>query len=104
MNEHTLKRSDGSSKKDSDEGGIEFEGVYIDDDPTASMVVMRRFLFYNDDTHVAPQVRAPTFKVEKTSCLANGDTISNNGLNPDNSVTTKSNKSARRVTLFEGKT
>lgn len=92
-----LKNLHGPSKKDPDEGGIEFEGVHIDDDPTASMVVMRRFLFLNDEI---PQPRAPTFKIEKA--LANGcDTISSNGLYPDNTLTTATNKSSRRVTLFE---
>lgn len=73
--------------------------MHIDDDPTASMVVMRRFLFYTDDS---PQLKPPVFKIEKS--LANGDSISSNGLNTDNTLTlsTVTNKSARRVTLFEG--
>lgn len=90
--------SDGPNKNDPDEGGIEFEGVHIDDDPTASMVVMRRFLFYTEDS---PQMKPPAFKIEK---LSNGDTTSTNGLsNMDNTLTTVTNKSSRRVTLFEGK-
>lgn len=95
-----LKNLHGPDKKDPNEGGIEFEGVHLDDDPTASMVVMRRFLFYTDD---APQFKPPIFKVEKTGCLTNGgDTISSNGINMDNTLTTVTNKSSRRVTLFEG--
>lgn len=94
-----LKNLHGPSKNDPDEGGIVFEGVHIDDDPTASMVVMRRFLFYNDDT---PHVKPPVFKIDKT--LTNGDSImSSNGLNNENTLTlsTVTNKSSRRVTLFE---
>lgn len=100
-----LKNLHGPSKKDREEGCIEFEGVYIDDDPTASMVVMRRFLFYDDD--IAP-ARPPTFKVNKISGSSNcGDTISSivgNGTSgADNSLTCATQKSSRRVTLFEGK-
>lgn len=89
---------DGPNKNDPDEGGIEFEGVHIDDDPTASMVVMRRFLFYTEDS---PQIKQPVFKIEK---LVNGDSVSSNGLsNMNNTLTTATNKSSRRVTLFEGR-
>lgn len=89
---------DGPNKNDPDEGGIEFEGVHIDDDPTASMVVMRRFLFYTEDS---PQMKQPVFKIEK---LVNGGSMSSNGLsNIDNTLTTATNKSSRRVTLFEGR-
>lgn len=96
--DNPLKNLHGPNKKDQNEGGIEFEGVYIDDDPTASMVVMRRFLFYDDD--VAPhQTKAPVFKVDKIA--ANGDTVMTNCLN-DNSLTVATQKSSRRVTLFEG--
>lgn len=70
----------------------------MDDDPTASMVVMKRFLFYSEDS---PQMRPPTFKIEK---LVNGDSVSFSGLsNMENTLTTATNKSLRRVTLFEGK-
>ena len=99
-----LLRTDGPAKKDLDEGGIEFEGVHIDDDPTASMVVMRRFLFYTED---APQhtttttTNKPIFKIEKA--IANGDTISISASNIDNTLTTVTHKSSRRVTLFEGR-
>lgn len=91
-------------KKDLDgEGGIEFEGVHIDDDPAASMVVMRRFLFYNsDDLH---QFKVPSLKVDKIA-ISGGDTISADGSNnlmDSTNLTTVTNKSARRVTLFEGK-
>lgn len=85
--------SDGPAKKDSKDGGIEFEGVHIDDDPTASMVVMRRFLFYRDED---PKFSLPTLKVDGL-----GDNLSVNCINNENSLT-KSNKSGRRVTLFEG--
>lgn len=69
----------------------------MDDDPNASMVVMRRFLFYTDDL---PQpTKPPVFKIEKS--MANGDSVSS--LNMENTLTTATNKSSRRVTLFEGK-
>lgn len=97
IKDRPLKNLHGPSKADQEEGGIEFEGVYIDDDPTASMVVMRRFLFYNDDA-LAPAHRPPTFKVDK---ITNGDTLTSS-IN-DNSLTIATQKSSRRVTLFEGK-
>jgi len=105
-----LKNLHGPSNKDSDEGGIEFEGVYIDDDPTASMVVMRRFFHYDDDEYYYSQqenqttrssranLNAPTLKIDKLAS-ANGDTIS--AIN-DNNLTVATQKSSRRVTLFEG--
>lgn len=72
--------------------------MHIDDDPTASMVVMRRFLFYTEDS---PQMKPPAFKIEK---LVNEDSVSSNALsNMDTTLTSSMNKSARRVTLFEGK-
>lgn len=92
-----LKNLHGPSKKDKEEGGIEFEGVYIDDDPTASMVVMRRFLFYEDD---APQNKPPALKVDRLA-IANGDTVSMAAIQ-DNNLTVATQKSGRRVTLFEG--
>lgn len=95
-----LKNLHGPSKNDPDEGGIVFEGVHIDDDPTASMVVMRRFFFYNDDS---PQSKPPVFKIDKT--IPNGDPIVGNNCltTTDNTLTlsTMTNKSSRRVTLFE---
>lgn len=92
-----LAHEDGPSKKDSDGGGIEFEGVHIDDDPTASMVVMRRFLFYTEDS---PQMKPPVFKIDKS---LGADESSTNGLNLEDTLTLSSvtNKSLRRVTLFE---
>lgn len=68
----------------------------MDDDPTASMVVMRRFLFLNDET---PHFKPPTLKLDK--CSMNGDNSSCNGITLDNTLTTATNKSSRRVTLFE---
>lgn len=97
-----LKNLHGPAKKDPDEGGIEFEGVYLDDDPTASMVVMRRFLFYSEDSpQLQPEhAKVPSFKVEKSPNA--GDTVSTNGgINMDDTLTTVTNKSSRRVTLFE---
>lgn len=86
---------DGPFKKE-DDGGIEFEGVHIDDDPTAGMVVMRGFLFLPEDV---PQIR-PVFKIDATGC----DDSNSSDTNNDNSLTTQAiNKSSRRVTLFEGK-
>lgn len=86
----------GPSKKDTDGGGIEFEGVHLDDDPTASMVVMRRFLFLDDD---APLKKPPaSFRVDD---LANGETVSS--IVNNNNLTVQTSKSSRRVTLFEGK-
>lgn len=93
-----LKNLHGPSKKDSDETGIEFEGVYLDDDPTASMVVMRRFLFLTDD---APQMKPPAFKIDnrsENSIMSNGHS---NLSNMDNTLTVATQKSGRRVTLFE---
>jgi Ca2+/Na+ antiporter len=105
-----LKNLHGPSKKELEEtGGIEFEGVYIDDDPTASMVVMRRFLFYDADA-LPPQPAAtslrlpPSLKIDKTDSSPNGtDSTSANGAN-DNTLTVATQKSSRRVTLFEGET
>lgn len=101
-----LKNLHGPSKKElEEEGGIEFEGVYIDDDPTASMVVMRRFLFYDADA-LPPQPTnstlrvPPSLKVDKTDSNEI-DSISANGLS-DNTLTVATQKSSRRVTLFEG--
>lgn len=61
------------------------------------MVVMRRFLFLNDD---APPMKSPSFRIEKESIKEN---VSSNGLTNENTLTTVTNKSSRRVTLFEGK-
>lgn len=94
---------DGVDRKELEAGGgIEFEGVHIDDDPQASMVVMRRFLFYNADE--GPHFRGlpPSLRLDKSAVDGNslggvsGDAISNTNL------TTATVKSARRVTLFEG--
>lgn len=82
-----LENIHGPSKKDSEKNGIEFEGVHIDDDPTASMVVMRRFLFLDDD---APLKKPPNSL----------ETVSSVGANINN-LTVQTSKSSRRVTLFE---
>ncbi|KAG9511202.1 putative sodium/calcium exchanger 7, partial [Fragariocoptes setiger] len=88
-----LKSMHGAPDKEED-GGIEFEGVHIDDDPMAGMVVMRGFLFLPED---APQLK-PIFKIDKIdeSTFVNGN--SNTATMMNTNVT---NKSSRRVTLFE---
>lgn len=63
------------------------------------MVVMRRFLFYNSDD--LPQFKVPSLKVDKITTTVNGDSIGS-GITSANTLTTATNKSARRVTLFEG--
>lgn len=76
-----LKNLHGPSKNGKDgEGGIEFEGIYIDDDPTASMVVMRRFLFHDAEDILPPQPPPVESNVEPVQ-----------------------RKSSRQVTLFQGK-
>lgn len=66
------------------------------------MVVMRRFLFYRDDSPTFHQ--QPALKFDKIVVPNGCDTISTNELNSNSLTTgTTSNKSARRVTLFEGK-
>lgn len=108
IKDRPLKNLHGPSKKEAEEGGIEFEGVHIDDDPTASMVVMRKFLFYDADA-LPPAVKPPTFRLDKSS-LANGANGANeasaNGAdavsNSDQTLTVATQKSSRRVTLFEG--
>lgn len=87
--------SDGDDKGES---GIEFEGVHIDDDPNAGMVVMRGFFFLQDT--ITPPPLKPIFRIEKTSDLA--DSSSNDISIIQNNLTATTNKSARRVTLFEG--
>lgn len=66
------------------------------------MVVMRRFLFLNEDS---PQFKPPTFKLDKCPNLTENDndsSICNGFSNTENTLTTvASNKSSRRVTLFE---
>lgn len=95
-----LNNLHGPAKKDSDEGGIEFEGVHIDDDPTASMVVMRRFLFYTEDSPY--HHKTPTMKVDRSNSNGNG-LVSRLKVPTENSnlSTGSANKSGRRVTLFE---
>lgn len=117
--DNPLKNLHGPSKEEKEaEGAIEFEGVYIDDDPTASMVVMRRFLFYDDDaipfsnnnngsqnnSHVTHNSNLrnniiPAFKVDKIG-MNGADSLAPN-INNDNSLTVATQKSSRRVTLFE---
>ena len=89
---------DGPSKKE-DDGGIEFEGVHIDDDPTTGMVVMRGFLFLPED---GPQMH-PAFKIDSTISGDNGSSVMSGDLNTNSLTTQTNNKSSRRVTLFEGK-
>lgn len=93
-----LENLHGPSKKDKDEDKIEFEGVHMDDDPTASMVVMRRFLFLDDD---APMKKPPPASKVDEDALANGDTVSS--IAATNTLTVHTTKSSRRVTLFEGR-
>lgn len=84
-------------KKGEDDGGIEFEGVHIDDDPSAGMVVMRGFLFLPEDV---PQIR-PVFKIDTTGINDNNSSI-NGDTNNDDSLTVQTiSKSSRRVTVFE---
>lgn len=93
-----------------EDGGIEFEGVHIDDDPTASMVVMRRFLFLKEDDFYQPpppqisSLRVPTLKLDKTDSLGTIVAGRLSAASPEgdnsNTITTTASKS-RRVTLFE---
>lgn len=93
-----LENIHGPNKRDKDEEKIEFEGVHMDDDPTASMVVMRRFLFLDDEAPLRKP--SPSLKVDGSG-LVNGETIST--IAAANTLTVQMAKSSRRVTLFEGK-
>lgn len=69
------------------------------------MVVMRRFLFLTEDQ---PQFKLPTLKLDKSfiTTVANGDSVreislTGSSISNVNSLTSRTNKSSRRVTLFE---
>lgn len=95
-------------------GGIEFEGAHHDDDPEDGMVVMRGFYFFSESKKSPLPTSAPLqsslsnskpiFKIDKPS-LDTSHTIRSciSLVEPNNStsLTTQTNKSARRVTLFE---